>query len=330
MPSTSATTSPLGAASTAGSLRRRRRRSRRRRRRRRSGGFRHRHPRPIPAGCRRSAGATRRPTRRRCSPSSATFAARPEVARRHRRPRHRPTRPALDDPGRRAHRPVRSRRTSSRRRSRTSSTAIAQNPLRYVVIVGNDDAIPFFRYPDQSLLGPGVGLRPAGDDATRLRGQPAPATTCSARTSTALDQTGAHRTALADPGPRGRPPRRDADRDGRHHRRVCRRERRCRATPTPRSSPATTSSTDAANAVASELGRAAPGRPARHADHAERHLAARTPLRRGPPTQLRAQAARAAGTTCLPRRPLQRQQRARRRLRDQRARRRRSPRRRST
>src|SRR5205814_1737179 len=28
------------------------------------------------------------------------------------------------------------------------------NPLRYVVIVGNDDAIPFFRYPDQALLGP--------------------------------------------------------------------------------------------------------------------------------------------------------------------------------
>lgn len=28
------------------------------------------------------------------------------------------------------------------------------NELEYVVLVGNDDAIPFFRYPDQSLLGP--------------------------------------------------------------------------------------------------------------------------------------------------------------------------------
>ena len=30
----------------------------------------------------------------------------------------------------------------------------ATNPIRYVVIVGGDDVIPFFRYPDQSLLGP--------------------------------------------------------------------------------------------------------------------------------------------------------------------------------
>jgi hypothetical protein len=28
------------------------------------------------------------------------------------------------------------------------------NPLRYVVVVGNDSVIPFFRYPDQALLGP--------------------------------------------------------------------------------------------------------------------------------------------------------------------------------
>jgi choice-of-anchor C domain-containing protein len=28
------------------------------------------------------------------------------------------------------------------------------NPLRHVVIVGNDDAVPFFRYPDRTLLGP--------------------------------------------------------------------------------------------------------------------------------------------------------------------------------
>jgi choice-of-anchor C domain-containing protein len=34
------------------------------------------------------------------------------------------------------------------------------NPLRYVVIAGNDDVIPFFRYPDQSLLGPESGYFP--------------------------------------------------------------------------------------------------------------------------------------------------------------------------
>ncbi len=36
----------------------------------------------------------------------------------------------------------------------------ANNPLRYVVIAGNDDAIPFFRYPDQSLLGQESGFVP--------------------------------------------------------------------------------------------------------------------------------------------------------------------------
>ena len=63
------------------------------------------------------------------------------------------------------------------------STRIAQNPLRYVVIVGGDDVIPFFRYPDQSLLGqdPATSHRSA---ATRPR-RPASATTSSsARTRT--------------------------------------------------------------------------------------------------------------------------------------------------
>jgi hypothetical protein len=36
----------------------------------------------------------------------------------------------------------------------------ATNPLKYVVIVGNDAAIPFFRYPDQALLGPESGYVP--------------------------------------------------------------------------------------------------------------------------------------------------------------------------
>ena len=37
---------------------------------------------------------------------------------------------------------------------------VMTNPLRYVVIVGNDDAIPFFRYPDQTLLGEESGYVP--------------------------------------------------------------------------------------------------------------------------------------------------------------------------
>jgi choice-of-anchor C domain-containing protein len=40
------------------------------------------------------------------------------------------------------------------------------NPLRYVVIVGNDDAIPFFRYPDQSLLGEESGYVPPVSSAS--------------------------------------------------------------------------------------------------------------------------------------------------------------------
>jgi hypothetical protein len=34
------------------------------------------------------------------------------------------------------------------------------NPLQYVVIVGNDDAIPFFRSPDQSVIGQESGYVP--------------------------------------------------------------------------------------------------------------------------------------------------------------------------
>jgi hypothetical protein len=36
----------------------------------------------------------------------------------------------------------------------------ALNPLKYVVILGNDDAIPFFRYPDESLIGMESGYVP--------------------------------------------------------------------------------------------------------------------------------------------------------------------------
>ena len=42
----------------------------------------------------------------------------------------------------------------------------AQNPLQYVVIVGNDDVIPFFRYPDQATLGNEVNYAPPVLDNT--------------------------------------------------------------------------------------------------------------------------------------------------------------------
>ena len=40
----------------------------------------------------------------------------------------------------------------------------AVNPLEYVVIVGNDDAIPFFRYPDNAMLGPESNYEPPVKD----------------------------------------------------------------------------------------------------------------------------------------------------------------------
>ncbi len=42
--------------------------------------------------------------------------------------------------------------------------------LAYVTLVGGDDSIPFFRYPDQALLGPERGLRAAGRRRQRLAG----------------------------------------------------------------------------------------------------------------------------------------------------------------
>jgi len=41
-----------------------------------------------------------------------------------------------------------------------------QNPLQYVVVVGNDHAVPFFRYPDTSGLGPETGYVPPVKDDT--------------------------------------------------------------------------------------------------------------------------------------------------------------------
>ena len=56
---------------------------------------------------------------------------------------------------------VRSRRTSSREEIKGIVDAYRDAiRCRYVVIVGNDDAIPFFRYPDEALLGQESGYVP--------------------------------------------------------------------------------------------------------------------------------------------------------------------------
>ena len=63
-------------------------------------------------------------------------------------------------------------KNSSPQPSRTSSPRTGTNPgLQYVVIVGGDNVIPFFRYPDQSLLGPESDFH-AGPQRHRFRGQP--------------------------------------------------------------------------------------------------------------------------------------------------------------
>ena len=64
------------------------------------------------------------------------------------------------------------RRTSSRRASATSSRRTAIANLKYVVLVGGDSSIPFFRYPDPADLAPESWYVPpvAGDLA--VRGEP--------------------------------------------------------------------------------------------------------------------------------------------------------------
>ena len=42
----------------------------------------------------------------------------------------------------------------------------AQNPIKYIVLVGNDDVVPFFRYADNALLGPESNYVPPVLDPT--------------------------------------------------------------------------------------------------------------------------------------------------------------------
>ena len=85
-----------------------------------------------------------------------------------------------------------------------------RNPLRYVVIVGNDDAIPFFRSPDQSSLGQESGYVPPVESNSPSE--------ASLRLDYVLSQDGYGATTSISlrtsdfpvPGSRGRPARRDA------------------------------------------------------------------------------------------------------------------------
>ncbi len=76
-------------------------------------------------------------------------------------------------------------RTSSPRRSGTSSSAYRNPNLEYVVLVGGDSSVPFFRYPDPADLAPESWyVPPVRLDVRRPRPASAPSTS-SARTSTA-------------------------------------------------------------------------------------------------------------------------------------------------
>ena len=164
-----------------------------------------------------------------------------------------------------ANKSARTRRTSSPARSRTSSTRTARTTrLRYVVIVGADNVVPFFRYPDATLIGNEKGyVPPVATRAPRRRA--CASATSSARTATARRPTsrqGQHlpcRTWRS--GASSRPRRRSAACSSAYlaRRGVCRRR-------PPRSSPATTSSPTPRNAVKTELA-AGHRHDARHADH---------------------------------------------------------------
>ena len=81
--------------------------------------------------------------------------------------------------------------------------------MQYVVLVGGDDVIPFFRYPDNSDLGPESAYVPPVSSTS--------ASEASLRFNYVLSQDAygagdpdlALRERVPDPRPRRRPPRRD-------------------------------------------------------------------------------------------------------------------------
>ena len=211
-------------------------------------------------------------------------------------------------------RPARSRRICSPRKSRASSIRIARTTrtCKYVVIVGGDSAIPFFRYPDQSLLGQESGYVPPVDsnsasEASLRRdfvlGQDAygAGTQVSLRTSN-FPVPGLAVGRLVESPTRNR----------RAHRRLHRNGRRRRPELVAGDGLRLPGRCGERRADGTAEGHR---RAFRHADRAEQ------PVARGPAVldglRPRRQAARQPPRHHLPGRALQRQQRARRRLQDQ-------------
>ena len=126
-----------------------------------------------------------------------------------------------------------------------SYRATAANPgatetLRYVTILGGDTVVPFFRYPDQSLLGQESGYFPPTksdsiSEASLRRDYVLSQDAYGAGTTIDI-----RTTAFPIPDLGGRPPGGDRRRDHRDDQRLHRDQRR-RVARAPASSPATTS-----------------------------------------------------------------------------------------
>ena len=223
--------------------------------------------------------------RRRARRSTARRRPRAEPAGRRRcRPRPTPTRPA------------RTPRTSSPRPSATSSTATAttNRTLKYVVIIGDDSVVPFFRYPDNAPARARVRTTPRRSPTTP------PREASLARNYVLGQDAYGARLDLALKGASSRCPtsRRPAGRvAGRHHggaRRATSPRGGAVATPTSTLATGYDFLTDAADAVGRALAAGHRRRPARHADHRRGRAADHddratrpTAGTRGPPTDLR-------------------------------------------
>ena len=187
-----------------------------------------------------------------------------------------------------------------------------RNPgLRYVVIVGSDDAIPFFRYPDQSLLGQESGYVPpvesdSPSEASLRRDFVLSQDAYGAETRISLRTTDFPVPDLAV----GRLVETPAEIAG-----LLDAYTAANGVVAPRSSLVTGYDFLADAATPSDRARGGHRRSARHAHHADR----KSPQDPASWTAsaARDEAARQPPRRDLPRRPLQRQQRARRRLHDE-------------
>ena len=130
-------------------------------------------------------------------------------------------------------------------------------------------SIPFFRYPDESLLGAGVGLRAAGRQQLGLRGEPAPRLRAEPGRLRVEHAGLAAHERLPGARSRGRPPRRDRRRDRRDDRRLRGRQRNGVVVPSSSLVTGYDFLADAADARADANSRPASAQRVGHADHAE-------------------------------------------------------------